>query len=166
MSCFNEITNACDAFDDSLASWTHWQFKGFGDFTTTGGSNEGVYDNDGKIQENKLKALTRSYVHAFQGTPTKMEFDIQTGTLRTDYIIDNTITSPTEVYTYNDIHYPFGFRSSIVINDQPTTDVKLEPTSSPYYSTLYAWCVNTWHDIFSLSSSQIRSPLGPVTLDL
>lgn len=65
MSCFNEITNVCDASDDTLASWTHWQFKGFGDFTTTGGSNEGVYDNDGNIQENKLKALTRSYVHAF-----------------------------------------------------------------------------------------------------
>jgi hypothetical protein len=49
MECFTEITNACDAFDEGLASWAHWQFKGYGDFTTTGNSNEGLYDNAGKI---------------------------------------------------------------------------------------------------------------------
>jgi len=65
MSCFSEISGACDAFDDSLASWAHWQYKGFGDFTTTGNSNEGLYDNSGNVQDNKLRALTRTYVHAF-----------------------------------------------------------------------------------------------------
>lgn len=64
MNCFTEITNSCDAFDDSLASWAHWQYKGFGDFTTTGDANEGLFDNQGNIQDNKLKALTRTYLTA------------------------------------------------------------------------------------------------------
>lgn len=79
MNCYTEITNACDAFDDSLASWAHWQYKGFGDFTTTGDSNEGLFDYQGKVQNNKLKALSRTYFAATQGTPLSMKFDASTG---------------------------------------------------------------------------------------
>lgn len=55
-----------------------------------------------------------------------------------EYIIDNSVTSPTEVYTYTNIHYPNGFRSSIVINDKSTDDdVKLQQSeTSPFYSTI------------------------------
>ena len=40
-------------------------YKSFGDFTTTGGTKEGMYNSDGTPQDKKLKALTRSYIHAF-----------------------------------------------------------------------------------------------------
>ena len=47
--CFHEITAAADAFDDHLASWMYWMFKGFGDFTTTGSLTEGYYDGAGNL---------------------------------------------------------------------------------------------------------------------
>lgn len=47
LECFYEITNSADAFESALASWAYWQYKGFGDFTTTGGDLEGMYKNDG-----------------------------------------------------------------------------------------------------------------------
>jgi len=40
-------------------------YKGFGDFTTTGGAKEGRFNSDGTPQYDKVKALTRSYVQAF-----------------------------------------------------------------------------------------------------
>ena len=42
-----EITNAMDAFESVNASWAYWQYKGFGDFTTTGGAAEGMFAEDG-----------------------------------------------------------------------------------------------------------------------
>lgn len=56
-SCFHEITSAAEAFDDHLASWAYWMFKGFGDFTTTGSMTEGMYDKDGNLQQYKVLAL-------------------------------------------------------------------------------------------------------------
>ena len=64
-SCFHEITSAADAFDQHLASWMYWMFKGFGDFTTTGSLTEGMYDKDGNLQMYKVLALTRTFIHAF-----------------------------------------------------------------------------------------------------
>lgn len=51
-ACVLEVTNAADAFDSVLASWTYWMFKGFNDFTTfmnNGNATEGLYDGDGKL---------------------------------------------------------------------------------------------------------------------
>lgn len=48
-ACYLEISNAADAFDSTLSSWAYWQFKGFGDFTTTGGLTEGMWGKDGKF---------------------------------------------------------------------------------------------------------------------
>lgn len=45
--CYNEITSSLDAFDSHLSSWAYWQYKGFGDFTTTGGATEGMFNADG-----------------------------------------------------------------------------------------------------------------------
>ena len=64
-ACFEEMNNSADAFDLGLASWAYWQYKSFGDFTTTGGTAEGVFNEDGTPQTYKLQALTRTYAHAF-----------------------------------------------------------------------------------------------------
>ena len=45
--CATEITNSADAFDTALASWSYWMYKSFGDFTTTGGTREGMFNSDG-----------------------------------------------------------------------------------------------------------------------
>jgi hypothetical protein len=43
----------------------YWMFKGFGDFTTTGSLTEGVYDQDGNLQDKKIRALSRTFVTAW-----------------------------------------------------------------------------------------------------
>lgn len=48
--CKAEITNSVDAFDTALSSWAYWQYKSFGDFTTTGGTKEGMFNSDGTPQ--------------------------------------------------------------------------------------------------------------------
>jgi len=59
----NEINAVVDACDEVLASWTYWQFKTFGDLTTTAGdTSEGFYEWDGSLQTNKAKALSRTYL--------------------------------------------------------------------------------------------------------
>lgn len=47
IECYTEVTNSADAFDTKLASWIYWQYKGYGDFTTTGGDLEGMFNTDG-----------------------------------------------------------------------------------------------------------------------
>ena len=49
-SCFWEITNAAEEMDKHFHSYAYWMFKGFGDFTTTGGLVEGMYDGEGNLQ--------------------------------------------------------------------------------------------------------------------
>lgn len=45
--CATEIVNSADAFDLGLSSWAYWMYKSFGDFTTTGGTKEGMFNEDG-----------------------------------------------------------------------------------------------------------------------
>lgn len=47
--CYQEISSATDQFDKYLTSWAYWQYKGFGDFTTTGSETEGMYNLDGSV---------------------------------------------------------------------------------------------------------------------
>ena len=47
LECQTEINNSADAFDSELASWAYWMYKGYGDFTTTGGAAEGMFADDG-----------------------------------------------------------------------------------------------------------------------
>lgn len=78
-ACNAEINNSLDAFDSQMVSWAYWMYKGFHDFTTTGGDDQGLFRSDGSIQDSKVKALTRTYVQAFQGTGLKTQFDKDTG---------------------------------------------------------------------------------------
>ena len=62
-SCFRDIRNTCDAFDEHAVSWAFWSFKGFGDHATHAGDskNQGLYNADGDLQEGKLRSLQRTY---------------------------------------------------------------------------------------------------------
>lgn len=54
-----------DVCDDHLVGWAYWQFKTFGDLTTSAGTgSEGFYDKNGTLQEDKVKALSRTYLQA------------------------------------------------------------------------------------------------------
>ena len=109
--CATEITNSADAFDSELASWSYWMYKSFSDFTTTGGTREGMFNSDGTPQDLKLKAIARTYAHAFQGTPTQMYFSTTDGTFFTEWEVDADITEPSEIYLNKDIWYSAGFKT-------------------------------------------------------
>lgn len=110
LECYYEITNSVQAFDTGLASWAYWMYKGFGDFTTTGGDLEGMYTNNGVPQALKVKALTRTYATAYQGTPSMMFFDPEDGSFVTRWTIDDKVTAETEIYMNPDVWYPNGYK--------------------------------------------------------
>jgi hypothetical protein len=63
-------------------------YKSFGDHTTSGGTAEGLFNADGTPQELKLKSLTRTYIHAFQGTPLQMYFNTQDASFTSTFVVD------------------------------------------------------------------------------
>ena len=61
-ACVQEINAVADTCDENLVGWAYWEFKKYYDVTTTAGStSEGFYENDGTLQVNKVKALSRTY---------------------------------------------------------------------------------------------------------
>ena len=78
-ACKVEIEAVADTCDHHLVGWAYWQFKEFKDLTTSAGDkSEGFYNKDGSLQVAKVKALSRSYVKAAQGTIRSMNFDSTT----------------------------------------------------------------------------------------
>jgi len=73
-SAEEEITYVTSLADEYIQSWTYWQFKTYNDITTqayTGNvSAESFYAEDGSLEMNKVKALSRTYAPAIAGTPT------------------------------------------------------------------------------------------------
>ena len=49
--------------------WSYWQFKKYQDLTTTTrpATAESFYTDDGQLQLNKVRALSRSYAQAIAG---------------------------------------------------------------------------------------------------
>jgi endoglycosylceramidase len=61
MFCLNAIF--------SLIGWSYWQFKKFQDLTTAASpaTTESFYTEDGELEINKVRALSRSYAQAIAG---------------------------------------------------------------------------------------------------
>lgn len=61
--CVNEIGIVTDACDEHLNGWAYWEFKKYKDLTTSAGTgSEGFYNNDGSLQDGKVRALARTYI--------------------------------------------------------------------------------------------------------
>jgi endoglycosylceramidase len=62
-ACLNEINNVVNAANTVSASWAYYQFKGFNDYSTQYGNSKtlGMYQENGKVDEDKLFALTGTY---------------------------------------------------------------------------------------------------------
>ena len=64
-SCVAEVQSLVEVCDEHLSSWAYWQFKKYGDLTTTAmDTSEGFYTSEGFLQARKIKALTRTYFKA------------------------------------------------------------------------------------------------------
>ena len=72
--------------DDHLTGWMYWAYKLWHD--PTGGANEGLFRNDGKlssVKKAKLAVLVHPYPQAIAGTPTSMSWDATSHVLRFSY---------------------------------------------------------------------------------
>jgi len=102
------LTSVADA---NLQSWSYWQFKLFNDLTTAG-PGESFYEN-GELEKNKVKALSRTYAQAIAGIPSLMSFEPSDSSFRLVYLIDPTAKAPTEIYLNEEYYYPNGFTVTI-----------------------------------------------------
>jgi endoglycosylceramidase len=126
--CVTEVTQVTDVADEHLAGWAYWEFKTYKDLTTSAGTgSEGFYnDSDGTLQTGKVKALSRSYVKAAQGTTKSMKFDTKTGNFEAIVELDLSIEKPTLIHAHQDATdaitwYPHGINFTIESVDTNAT---------------------------------------------
>lgn len=134
-NCINEITSVTDACDKNLVGWAYWMFKGFGDFTTTGGLLEGFYNNQ-TLQLGKVKALSRTYVPYYQGTPTYINFETGTGQFTTNFTLNPQITKPTVLFASSEFYYPN--RIDISVYTVAGLEYRVEDFGNNYYEVVFA----------------------------
>lgn len=105
-NCGLEITGIADACDQTGTSWAYWQYKGFGDFTTTGDANEGLFlKSEDKKQEKKIKALVRTYAQKYQGKVIKSVFNGNNSHYLSFFDLDLSVKEFTRVYFNTDYFY-------------------------------------------------------------
>jgi endoglycosylceramidase len=109
-SCYNEISSLTEAADKYLTSWAYWMYKPFQDFTTScTDDQEGMFSADGTVQEFKYKALTRTYVQAFQGVGTYMNFNKENKQFQAKFRLNKNLDSPTVIYFNKELNYKNGY---------------------------------------------------------
>jgi len=105
-ACFNEMKGFLNAADTHLTSWAYWMYKPFGDHTTSARDNmEGIFYEDGTPQALKERALTRTYVQAYQGVPLTTQFDYDTGFFFTKFNLDFHLNEPSRIYLNKRLFY-------------------------------------------------------------
>lgn len=109
------IGDVLDFADGMLQSWAYWELKKFRDFTTI---NDGgpLYSKEGRLDEAKLKALSRTYAQAIAGQPTRMSFDRSTGAFELTFIASDrtrSLGAPTEIYLNEKLWYPAGYDADV-----------------------------------------------------
>ena len=115
-TCAAEVQSVTEVCDEYLASWAYWQFKKFGDLTTTAGTgSEGFYNDDGSMQDDKVKTLTRTYMQSTQGVLVSMKFNDTTSNFDATFKVDTSINAPSVLYWNTQYWYPSGI--SIVVTD-------------------------------------------------
>jgi endoglycosylceramidase len=130
-NCVNEIFSVTDACDKNLVGWAYWMFKGYGDFTTTGGLLEGFYNNQ-TLQSGKVKALARTYAPVYQGIPNFISFNVSTGEFRTNFTVKAGVKNPTIIFASNEFYYPNG------VNIQVFNSLGLQYQSNALNSSYYS----------------------------
>lgn len=114
-----------DAADFHQVSWTMWEYKTFCKETTetlngdsqaaafgsckTGYGELLIWDSDGKVNPSACKKLARTYAQKVAGETVSMKFDARTGFFDLVWLLDSSISLPTEVFAHMGYNYPNGF---------------------------------------------------------
>lgn len=113
------------AADTSLVSWTMWEYKtfcketnetlngdsqaaAFGSCKTGYGGHE-LWNEDGSaMNPGASRKLARTYAQKTAGILQSMRFNASTGEFLVQYQLDQTITTPTEIFAHQALNYPDG----------------------------------------------------------
>ena len=134
VACYQENINLVEAADEIFASWTYWQYKPFGDFTTSADSNlEGMFFPDGKVQVNKVLALSRPYVMAYQGTPIMSKYNNDTENYITSFLLKSEIKTNSILFVNEDYFYLKNGFEIIVKCEKRDVIFKLDNYQKNYY---------------------------------
>ena len=122
-ACYLEMLGFEKAADKYLVSWAYWMYKTFNDHTTTAyEGQEGIFNNDGTIQNMKEKALTRSYILYYQGIPNSFIFDDNTKEFNAEFIYEKSISDPSVIYINKELNYKNGYKLKIMDKDNKDLD--------------------------------------------
>ena len=109
-ACYYEMIGFEKAADKYLTSWAYWMFKAYHDHTTTAAENEeGIFNDDGSIQNIKEKALSRTYIQYYQGIPLEVNFNDDTSDFYAMFKYDKNIKEPSILYLNKDLNYKDGY---------------------------------------------------------
>ena len=113
--------------DENLLSWIYWQFKGYHDITTQTSVAEGLWFENGTLNTDKVKMLSRTYAqvgklqvqqmmgiiqHKYQavaGVYDHQEFDPDTSDFQLVYHANIDIQQPTIIFLNEKLYYPNGY---------------------------------------------------------
>lgn len=117
-SCYWEVKALADACDTYMLSWSYWMYKPYGDHTTVcNDDTEGMWNPDGSLQMFKMKALTRPFIMAFQGTPIKSFYYTELNVFNSRYVVNSDIVKPTVLYFNNEIFYKNEYKFVFVVHE-------------------------------------------------
>ena len=152
-TCATEITFVTEIAESHQMSWAYWMYKGYNDFTTANNSNnEGLFQEtrhnlnpEIKFQENKVKALARSYIQTYQGEPKNAWFNKKNAHFVSQYDVNLNIDLPSVLFLSKEFHYPNGPIISLSFLPQVPVKTTIQDMKDNYYSIK---CEKTSHDNF------------------
>ena len=117
-ACYYEMIGFEKAADKYLTSWAYWMYKSYHDHTTTAAENEeGIFNEDGTLQNIKQKALSRTYIQYYQGLPLEVFYNDDTSEFLARFEYDGNIEEPSVLYLNNDLNYKDGYELEITDDD-------------------------------------------------
>ena len=148
-ACYNEILSVVKITEENFISWSYWNYKPYGDHTTSAiemVSYEGIYNDDGTVQNIKEKGLSRAYVMYYQGKPIDFKYETDSDTnFETSFEYHKNITEPSVLYYNKDFFYKNGYEIKVIDDDNTKEDlvknnkVTLDKSKANYISIT---CVN------------------------
>jgi endoglycosylceramidase len=96
--------------DQYMQSWLMWAYKEFADWN---GTFPGFWYDDGTLNNDTIKWVSRTYASAIAGVGKSMKFDNSTYIFNLQYNIKKSCKLPTEIYLNEDYFYPRGYTVTI-----------------------------------------------------
>ena len=91
--------------------------------TSAGTGSEGFWNQDGTLQDFKVKALSRSYMPYTQGTLTSIFFETTSAALHAVFTYSDSINADTVVYLNQEYWYETAPTVSLTVNGVNMVDM-------------------------------------------